>query len=414
MDELNYTNFSCNTVFVCVVPSQIDVPRAPLPRMLDYCKSLNLCEQQVEGMILGYLPWLSEKTIPTEGVYQDINYFYTCLKPKRPRCKLVRGYYKICSSLRALAFLFKNKEIICAVHIHFRENLWRTLWFWLCCRLTNLKLSRELAEFPFDRSIENNLREKLYRFLYESFSYKLFDGFIPITTYLEDWIKNITANKAVSVRIPISINLQEFIGQPLPLEKKLKKLGYVGVLKYGDELEFMLRMFSIIHNKISEAELFILGDFMGNEFDVSKKQLEFNRKQDQLGISKSITTLGFVDHEKVPEVLGQCDILILPRPFTLTSKAGFPSKLAEYLALEKPVVVTATGDIPLYLHDAVSAYLVYSDSPAEFADKVLQAIENPEEARKIANNGRKVAEESFSLPVIGELLCRYINDLNKR
>lgn len=411
---MNYTSFSSNTIFVCVVPSQIDVPRAPLPRMLDYCKALNLSEQNVEGMILGYLPWLSEKTIPTEGVYHDINYFYTCLKPKRPRCKLVRGYYKICSSLCALAFLFKNKETICAVHIHFRENLWRTLWFWLCCRLTNLKLSRELAEFPFDRNVENNLREKLYRFLYESFSYKLFDGFIPITTYLEDWIGNETAYKAISVRIPISIDLQEFVGQPLPIKKKPRKLGYVGVLKYGDELELMLRMLAIVHNKIAEAELVIIGDFMGTEFDVSKKHLEFNRKQDQHKISNSITILGFIDHEQVPELLGQCDILILPRPFTLTSKAGFPSKLAEYLALEKPVVVTATGDIPLYLNDGISAYLVYSDSPDEFADKVLQAMENPDEAKRIAQKGRKVAEESFSLPVIGKSLCKYIDKLNEK
>lgn len=359
-------------------------------------------------MYLGYLPWLPENGVSRKGRYQNVDYFYTCLDSKRPEYKLIRGYYKFRSSLRSLSFIFNNRKLISVVHIHFREVLWKTIWFWFCCRLAGIKLSRELAEFP---EVKEN-RTKFYRALHDFFIYKLFDGFIPITTYLEDWVSGECSKKAIIEKLPISIDLSKFTSSPNPPNKVLRKLGYVGALKYEDELEFMLKMFLVVHNRFPEAELFILGDFKGSKSVVSQKRLEFKNRQKQLGITDAITMYGFVDHLEVPDRLSQCDILILPRPFTIISKAGFPSKLAEYLALEKPVVVTATGDIPLYLHDGVSAYLVYSDSPAEFADKVIQAIENPDEARRIARKGRKVAEESFSLPVIGELLCKYINDLN--
>lgn len=400
------------SIFVCLVPSMIDIPKAPLPRMLDFCKAVNNSSENISSIYLGYLPWTPDKKISLRGTYQNVNYYYTCLNKSKPKYKLIRNYFKIISFLRAITFLFKNRNAIEVVHIHFREVLWKTIWLWFSCKISGIKLSRELAEFPIKK--EKSKKQKFYRKLHDIFVYKLFDGYIPITTYLENWVK-VKGSKQVTIeRIPISVDLTKFNPCPIPSNKSLFRLGYVGVLKYGDELEFMLKMFQAVHNRAHEAKLSILGDFTGNETEVIEKTNEFRNRQRELGITDSINMLGFVDHLDVPDILCSCDILILPRPFTIISKAGFPSKLAEYLALEKPVVITATGDIPLYLEDGKSAYLVNSDSPDEFAKKVIQAMSNPDEARQIACNGRKVAEESFSLPVIGKLLSEYVNRLNRQ
>lgn len=406
--------------FIIVVSSTVDLSRAPLPRILDFCSAINLTTSSFSSMVIGHIPWVINSTIATEGNYHGVDYWYTCKPVQRPSIKPLRGILKIYASLRVLSYLFKNRRNICVVHTHFGENFFRTFWYWICCKVTNINLSCEFAEYPFIlkksksyiRQFDYSLRDRMCHYLYKKYAYNYFDGYISITTYLNDWINNRTAGKCITARIPISINIEEFGKHPVPLNSSLNKLGYVGVLKYSDELDVMVNMFEIVRQKIPHAELVIIGDFSGGEKEKIRNRQNFKHKLRDRNLLNSVNMLGVIEHSKIPDILCECGILILPRPFTLISKAGFPSKLAEYLALEKPVVVTATGDIPLYLHDGVSAYLVYSDSPAEFADKVLQAIENPDEARRIARNGRKVAEESFSLPVIGEMLCKYINDLN--
>ena len=64
--------------------------------------------------------------------------------------------------------------------------------------------------------------------------------------------------------------------------------------------------------------------------------------------------------EELFERLRTARVLALPRPAGSFSQAGLPTKVAEYLASGRPVVVTAVGDLPLYLRDGVDAYLVGS------------------------------------------------------
>ena len=49
----------------------------------------------------------------------------------------------------------------------------------------------------------------------------------------------------------------------------------------------------------------------------------------------------------------------LPREDALFSRAGFATKLGEYLASGRPVIASATGDVELYLKDDVDAFLVH-------------------------------------------------------
>jgi glycosyltransferase involved in cell wall biosynthesis len=99
----------------------------------------------------------------------------------------------------------------------------------------------------------------------------------------------------------------------------------------------------------------------------------------------------------VPELLAKASILVLPRAWGTFSQAGFPTKLGEYLATGRPVVVTATGDIPDYLTDRHSAFLVYTDGIAAFAQQLGHVMRNMAAAQVVGQRGRKVAEEEFDV-----------------
>ena len=59
----------------------------------------------------------------------------------------------------------------------------------------------------------------------------------------------------------------------------------------------------------------------------------------------------------MPKYLCNAKLLALARPDSIQAQGGFPTKLGEYLATGRPVVVTKVGEIPDYLEDGVNAFL---------------------------------------------------------
>ena len=60
------------------------------------------------------------------------------------------------------------------------------------------------------------------------------------------------------------------------------------------------------------------------------------------------------------------------------------------------MVVTKTGDIPLFLKDGESAYLVHSDDENEFAMELTEALIDTNNARSIGEEGFNVAMSYFN------------------
>jgi glycosyltransferase involved in cell wall biosynthesis len=97
----------------------------------------------------------------------------------------------------------------------------------------------------------------------------------------------------------------------------------------------------------------------------------------------------------VPDYLASCDILVLARKNSQYAQAGFPTKLGEYFATEKPVIMTNVGDITNYFTDGKELMIAEADNPDSVAKKIIYLIEHNEESVKIAKNGRKWAEENL-------------------
>ena len=77
-----------------------------------------------------------------------------------------------------------------------------------------------------------------------------------------------------------------------------------------------------------------------------------------LDLAGRVELLERIEREELAARMLAAEVLVLPRAAGLFSQAGLANKLGEYLASGRPVVVTATGDVGLYLDDGVDAYLV--------------------------------------------------------
>jgi glycosyltransferase involved in cell wall biosynthesis len=116
-----------------------------------------------------------------------------------------------------------------------------------------------------------------------------------------------------------------------------------------------------------------------------------------MGLVERVEFTGSVGRLEIPGLLREAAAFALPRASGIFSTAGFPTKLGEYLAMGKPVVVTATGDIPLYLRDGVDAYLVPPDDTHAFAARLAEVFADPSAAREVGERGRETARREFDI-----------------
>ena len=130
-----------------------------------------------------------------------------------------------------------------------------------------------------------------------------------------------------------------------------------------------------------------------------------------LNIQNRVHFLGQVTRTEVPNYLKNAKVLTLSRPPSIVADAGFPSKLTEYLATGKPVVVTKVGEIPNYLTDGLNAFLSEAGSVEAFSEKLDFVLGNYEFAKKVGLKGKELTSTIFNYNFQSGRIIGFINSL---
>lgn len=105
---------------------------------------------------------------------------------------------------------------------------------------------------------------------------------------------------------------------------------------------------------------------------------------------------GFVEQNKIEDILLNSDYQIFIRPNRKSSNAGFPTKLCESFSVGTPVITNDTGDIFMYLVDGDNGFLcegIEKENVCKVFDKILNI--SKEDYSRMRNNARITAEKSF-------------------
>ncbi len=105
--------------------------------------------------------------------------------------------------------------------------------------------------------------------------------------------------------------------------------------------------------------------------------------------------LGYVDRAALPAILAQADVLVQPGAPGPFNDYRFPSKLPEFFAMGKPVILPRTN-IGLCLRADEDALLLHEGSPTEIAAAIERLYQDRALAARLAENGRRFAETHFS------------------
>jgi len=182
---------------------------------------------------------------------------------------------------------------------------------------------------------------------------------------------------------------------------------YIGNLKHR-EIDYLLEVSAAVSSRVPGYCLSVYGDA------TAERRAEIMTLIGKRGLQGVVVLKDPVLPQQVPDVLATGDVLVLPRAKGEFSAAGFPNKLGEYLASGRPVVVTRVGDIPNYLADRESAFLVAPDDCDAFSAALVEALGNQALADRVGAAGQAVARNLLASGMVAGRVAGFAQELPVR
>ena len=131
----------------------------------------------------------------------------------------------------------------------------------------------------------------------------------------------------------------------------------------------------------------------------------------ELGVLDNITFTGLVSYSLIPELLHSCQILALTRPNGIFAEAGFPTKLGEYFACKKPVVITKVGDMLKYFKNEEHVILVEPENTVSIAKGLEKLISDHKLSEKLSNNAYAWMNKNLNNKNVAINIDHFLNGL---
>jgi len=385
-------------------------------RLLSLARGLDFERQKIRVII--YRPFISESE--KAKAEKNCMHSWICLKYAAPW--VVKGYFKI-RLYNYIGQYFIRGIIKKAVLTECRSsNL-----IWLDSTIFSLLFAKKLKkEFPqmrlfmeqseyldIHRYNKGNFLQRLIadkrQRLFEREVFPILDGLALMTKTLFNHYKSFPEPQPNMLHLPMTVDLERFNQiAPAPIEFQKPYIAFVGVMNDAkDGVNILLESFAELAEEFSDYKLYLVG---GWNYD-TPAHLNFIKERK---LENHIFWMKEYSRDAIPSIIGNADLLVLPRPDSKQAQGGFPTKLGEYLATGKPVCATTVGELPDYLTDSESVFFAQPGSVESFADAMRRALSDPENAKRVGLNGKNVAQMEFNKDVQAKKLHQFLLDLQKK
>ena len=127
-------------------------------------------------------------------------------------------------------------------------------------------------------------------------------------------------------------------------------------------------------------------------------------------LERFVVNLGFVERERLPELLRLADVLVQPGEADDFNRYRLPSKLPEFLAMGRPVVLPR-ANVGLRVWDGREALVLGSGQPEEIARLCRRVFEDAALAARLAWAGEQFARRWFDPAKNARGLARFYEGL---
>ncbi len=337
------------------------------------------------------------------GSRDGVEFEYTVNSPVRSRSFWARRYYDVLGPVFAAVKVIRG-NYDCAILVS-SDSFFHAYLFKIVFRLFGIKFGAERTELMFHAKRTGGIF-KVFNWFFAKTVYKGLDVFFTISFVLQEDYKKYVSKRTPVVLIPVIVDEKDIYR---PEVKRTDDIVYTGPLvQRKDGILFIIEAFNTIASEFPGVDLVMTGD-INMTWDKDK----ILRLVDASPFKDRMVFKGFVSRKEMVELLNSAAALVLAKPTGDQSDTCFPTKLGEYLSSANPIVVTRTGEIPLYLEDGKNAYIAEPDSVGSFTQKLRELYTDRKMAKEIGEEGRKTAINNFNYVEISKKVINAFEEVNK-
>src|SRR5882724_7039668 len=157
-------------------------------------------------------------------------------------------------------------------------------------------------------------------------------------------------------------------------------LMYQGLIVERHGLDLAIEAAAKLRPNIPGSTLHLFGDptdYLGKILELAKR----------LDLENAVRFHGFKTLDEIARFISRTDLGIVPNRLSAFTQINFPTRIFEYLAMNKPVIVPSTRGIRDYFSDDEILFFE-PDNAGDLAAKIQWAYENPSELQRLMENGR--------------------------
>ncbi len=217
----------------------------------------------------------------------------------------------------------------------------------------------------------------------------LCDGISFITPFMKEFVlKNVKSTDLPTVIWSSGFN--EDVFKPIPIENTTNNLllFYHGGLSISRGILELMCATKCLRQEGLPVRLKLIGNIVDKEqlFDFIKK----HEMQDYCDILQPVPI------QKVPDLIAECDLPVIPLSNFIGWRVSSPLKLFEYLAMQKCVVLTDIEAHRAVLGNMPFAFYARSEKASDLKDAIKLAYENRKGFEEYGKLARKFVLEEFT------------------
>ncbi len=141
---------------------------------------------------------------------------------------------------------------------------------------------------------------------------------------------------------------------------------------------------------------------------VLKEKLEDEARKKNL---TNIIFTGSQPRAHMPDFVAASDICIIPYKAADTFRSTFPSKMFDYMAGSRPIIINLKGEASELIEKAGCGILVKEENAQSLAEALTNLQKNPEQTKAMGKSGRKFVEQYYQREIIAQDLEKLLRNL---
>ena len=338
-----------------------------------------------------------------KGVYERIPFCYVKGTPLRESNIIIRRINDYCDRYRLKRYL---KKYLLAGDVVYAYNGCDPYSFEIqkIAHLCGALYMQELCELPFGTSEETPKRIKL-RTAFEHKIMPKLDGVIAISDALVNYARQHCSANACIMKVPILVDFPQYEMIDRSDEADVPYIFHSGTLsQQKDGFLDMLEAFAKASKRLPFDVRFIS---TGNPKE-TKHEKAISEIIDKYNIREKVQFAGYLPNNELCEYLSKATFVVINKLTTKQNKYCFSTKLGEYMAASKAIIITRVGEAMNWLTHEKDAFIIEPNNTDVLAYAMERMFSDEKLRKTLGDNACRTCKEKFIIEGNSKIIKKII------